>query len=97
VRSQTVLGDNYTNNRASDRGRIGVFYAFKMPKTYIDDDVGDLKYVFTKPKKLCKNIIMQEYDSKCLKMYLITLLKCLRQSPKSMNGSQIHLALAHWK
>jgi hypothetical protein len=21
----------------------------------------------------------------------------LRQSPKSMNGSQIHLALAHWK
>jgi hypothetical protein len=57
-----------------------------MPKTHlIGDDVGDLKYVFTTKKQ--KNIffvkmtspirfiqlIMQEYDSKCLKMYLITL------------------------
>jgi hypothetical protein len=33
--------------RASDRGRIGVFYAYKMPKTHWDD-IGDLKYVFTK-------------------------------------------------
>jgi hypothetical protein len=45
-------------------------------------------------------IIMQEYDSKCLKMYVITLKfakKCLHRSPKSMKGSQIHLAPAHWK
>jgi hypothetical protein len=35
------------NCRASDRGRIGVFYAFKTPKR-IGDDVGDSKYVFTK-------------------------------------------------
>jgi hypothetical protein len=44
------------------------------------------------------HLIMQEYDSKCLKMYLITLKVfkiCLRRSPKSMKGSQIHLA--HWK
>jgi hypothetical protein len=34
--------------RASDRGRIGVFYAFKMPKKRIGDDVGDFKYIFTK-------------------------------------------------
>jgi hypothetical protein len=48
-------------------------------------------------------LIMQEYDSKFLKMYLITLKvfkifkKDLRRSPQSMKGSQIHLALAHWK
>jgi hypothetical protein len=45
------------------------------------------------------HLIMQEYDSKCLKMYLITLKfvkNFLRWSPKSMKG-QIHLALAHWK
>jgi hypothetical protein len=41
--------------RASDRERIGVFYALKFVK------------------------------------------KCLRRSPKSMKGSQIHLCLAHWK
>jgi hypothetical protein len=51
----------------------------------IGDDVGDLKYVFTKNKKslffLMKmtspirfiKLIMQEYDSKCLKMCHITL------------------------
>jgi hypothetical protein len=39
--------------------------------------------------------IMQEYDSKCLKMYLITLKAPIW--PRSMKGSQIHLALAHWK
>jgi hypothetical protein len=38
------------NSRASDRGRIGVFYAFKMPKR-IGDDVGDLKYIFTTPQR----------------------------------------------
>jgi hypothetical protein len=40
------------------------------------DDVGDLKYVFTKMTSLIRfiQLIMQEYDSKCLlKMYLITL------------------------
>jgi hypothetical protein len=56
----------------------------------IGDDVGDLKYVFTKKMKKIFGkmtsliLIMQEYDSKCLKMYLITLKvfkivkKCLR-------------------
>jgi hypothetical protein len=46
----------------------------------IGDDVGDLKYVFTREKNLKMTIlirfiqlIMQEYDSKCPKMYLITL------------------------
>jgi hypothetical protein len=80
----------------------------------IGDDVEDLKYIFTKKKKKIGvkmtrlirfiQLIMKEYDSKCLKMYLITLKvfkiclkKCLRRSPKSMKGSQIHLALAHWK
>jgi hypothetical protein len=79
----------------------------------IGDDVGDLKYVFTKTNffflvKMTRlirfiQLIMQEYDSKCLKMYLITLkvfkiVKIfLRRSPKSTKGSQIHLALAHWK
>jgi hypothetical protein len=38
--------------RALYRGRIGIFYAFKMPKR-IGDDVGDLKYVFTKTKQKC--------------------------------------------
>jgi hypothetical protein len=40
-------------------------------------------------------IIMQEYDSKCLKMYLITL-KVFKNAPIT-KGSQMHLALAHWK
>jgi hypothetical protein len=49
---------------------------------HIGDDVGDFKDVFTnKKKKLDENdplirfihLIMQEYDSKCLNMYLITL------------------------
>jgi hypothetical protein len=47
--------------------------------------IGDFKYVFTTPKKIIIilvkitplirfiHLIMQEYDSKCLKMYLITL------------------------
>jgi hypothetical protein len=58
-------------HRASDRGRIGVFYAIKTP---IGDDVGDLKYVFTKcendppdtfyPTYLCKN--MTPNDLKCI-------------------------------
>jgi hypothetical protein len=51
----------------------------------IGDDVEELKYVFTKTKTkfFCENdplmrlrlihLIMQEFDSKCLKMYLITL------------------------
>jgi hypothetical protein len=50
----------------------------------IGDDVGDFKYVFTKKKRrrncvkitpliCCIHLIMQEYDSKCLKMYLIIL------------------------
>jgi hypothetical protein len=46
------------------------------------------------------HLIMQEHDSKCREMYLITLKvskSVLRQSPKSVKGSQIHLALAHWK
>jgi hypothetical protein len=34
------------SSRASDRGRIGVFYASKINR--IGDDVGDFKYVFTK-------------------------------------------------
>jgi hypothetical protein len=41
---------NQDKNRALDRGRIGVFYALKYQK-HIGDDVGDLKYVFTKKKK----------------------------------------------
>jgi hypothetical protein len=46
---------------------------------HIGDNVGDFKYVFTKKKKKFDplirfiHLIMQEYDSKCLKMYLITL------------------------
>jgi hypothetical protein len=67
----------------------GVFAYFTQLKCQkrIGDDVGDLKYVFTKKKKFKKitflvkitplirfiQLIMQEYDSKCLKMYLITL------------------------
>jgi hypothetical protein len=48
-----------------------------MPKR-IGDDVGDLKYIFTTPQRklfLWKwlQLIMQEYDSKCHKMCLITL------------------------
>jgi hypothetical protein len=38
----------------------------------IGDDVGDLKYVVFFFVKRFIQLIMQEYDSKCLKMYLIT-------------------------
>jgi hypothetical protein len=33
-------------DRALDRGRIGIFYTFKMPKTHWRY-VGDLKYIFS--------------------------------------------------
>jgi hypothetical protein len=39
------------STRASDRGRIGIFYAFKMPKKRIGDDVGDLKIRVYKKQK----------------------------------------------
>jgi hypothetical protein len=32
-------------NRASDRGRIGIFYALKNTKKRIGDDVGDFKFL----------------------------------------------------
>jgi hypothetical protein len=84
-----------TSPRASDRGRIGVFYAFKTPKNALEM-IGDFTYVFKQILFLKMTrfiLIMQEYDSKCLEMYLITIKvvkKCLRRSPKSMKGSQIH-------
>jgi hypothetical protein len=92
--------------RASDRERIGIFYAFKMPKThwrwcrglyirFYKKRFGGVKMT---PLICFIHLIMQEYDSKCLKMYRITLKvskkifkQILRRSPKSMNGSQIHL------
>jgi hypothetical protein len=81
----------------------------------IGDDVGDLKYVFTnktifflvKMTRLIRfiQLIMQEYDSKCLKMVLIALkvLKICQQmfalitNVNEGHWSQIHLAPAHWK
>jgi hypothetical protein len=33
--------------RALDRGRIGIFYAFKCQK-HIEDDVGNVRYVLQK-------------------------------------------------
>jgi hypothetical protein len=69
--------------RALDRGCIGIYYAYKMPKTHWRWCRGlKLKYVFTKKKfflwkwsawYVLSNFIMQEYDYKCIKMYLITL------------------------
>jgi hypothetical protein len=62
-------------------GILAYFTRLKCQKR-IGDDVGDLKYVFTKKKFLFVKmtrlicfiqLIMQEYYSKCLKMYLITL------------------------
>jgi hypothetical protein len=78
IHSQTFTG---LVTRALDRGRIGVFYAFKMPKTHWRWCRG-LKIRFYKKKSIFVKmtslihfiqLIMQEYDSKCLKMYLITL------------------------
>jgi hypothetical protein len=92
-------------------GVLAYFTHLKCQKR-IGDDVGDLKYVFTKNKtnKFVKmthlirfiQLIMQEYNSKCLKMYLITLKVfkiCWQMFAPiiKVKGSQIHLALAHWK
>jgi hypothetical protein len=61
-------------------GILAYFTHLKCQKR-IGDDVGDFKYVFTKkifflvkitPLIRFINLIMQEYDSKCLNMYLIT-------------------------
>jgi hypothetical protein len=61
-------------------GVLAYFTNLKCQKR-IGDDVGALKYIFTKKTFFVKmtrlirfiHLIMQEYDSKCLKMYLITL------------------------
>jgi hypothetical protein len=46
------------DSSASDRGRIGVFYAVKLKcQKCIGDDVRDFKYVFTKKKKKFVKII----------------------------------------
>jgi hypothetical protein len=84
--------------------RPSAYFTHLKCQKRIGDDVGEMMFL---PKKnendpLIRfiHLIMQEYDSICLKMYLITLKfvkKCLPRSPKSMKGSQIHLALAHWK
>jgi hypothetical protein len=80
--------------KASDS--VLMYFTHLKCQKRIGDDVGDLKYVITKTKQKIIHfihLIMQEYDSKCLKMYLIILKylkfvkKCLRQSPKSMKGS----------
>jgi hypothetical protein len=93
-------------------GVLAYFTQIKCQK-HIGDDLGDLKYVFTKKKRsflwkwpywyilsnlLCKN--MTPTALKCILLpykYLKFVKKCLCRSPKSMKGSQIHLALAHWK
>jgi hypothetical protein len=57
-----------------------VYFTHLRCQKHIEDDVGDVRYVSTQ-KNLGENdplvcfihLIMQEYDSKCLKMYLITL------------------------
>jgi hypothetical protein len=62
-------------------GVLAYFTHLESPKR-IGDDVGDVRYVFTtifiwgvKMTPLIRfiHLIMQEYDSKCLKIYLITL------------------------
>jgi hypothetical protein len=90
-------------------GVLAYFTHLKCQKRIGDDDEKVLqkkkKIIFVKMTRLIRfiQLIMQEYDSKCLKMNLITLKKfgkkCLRRSPNSMKGSEIHLALArcHWK
>jgi hypothetical protein len=63
----------------SDRGRIGIFYAFKLPKTHwrlcrgLQICFYNKKNVKMTPLICFIHLIVQEYDSKCLKMYLITL------------------------
>jgi hypothetical protein len=64
---------------------------------HVEDYVGDVNIFLGEndppplvPVRFIYNI-MQEYYSKCLKDFLLRI-------PKSIvNGSQIHLALAHWK
>jgi hypothetical protein len=64
--------------RALDRGRIGIFYASKMQKNALEMMQGtsntflQKKKIFVKMTPLIRfiHLIMQEYDSKCLKMYL---------------------------
>jgi hypothetical protein len=90
--------------RASDRGCIGVFYAFKTPKTHWRFCNSFYFFGLKLPpwyvlsNLLCKN--MTPNALKCILLpwkYLKFVKIFLRQSPKSMKGSQIHLALAHWK
>jgi hypothetical protein len=62
-----------------------VYFTHLKCQKRIGDDVEDLKYIFTPQKIFFFNfvkmtrlirfiqLIMQEYDSKCLKMYFITL------------------------
>jgi hypothetical protein len=67
-------------------GALAYFTHINRQKRIVEDDVGEVKYVFTTKKHFILfyfflndppirfiHLIMQEYDSKCLKMYLITL------------------------
>jgi hypothetical protein len=61
--------------RASDIGCIGIFYAIKMPKNTLGMMSDTYVIFWGKMTPLIRfiQLIMQEYDSKWLKMYLITL------------------------
>jgi hypothetical protein len=85
-------------------GALAYFMHLKCQKR-IGDDVGNLKYVFTKKNKkhffvkmtpLIRfiQLIMQEYDSKCLKMCLITLKGLATLFHRGLRGEILWIQLA---
>jgi hypothetical protein len=85
-------------HRASDRGHIGIFYAFKMPKTHWGwCQIRIYPKIFLGENDPPDAFYPPYYASKCILCTLTVKLNFFLHQPKSMKGSQIHLALAHWK